>query len=64
MGKVTDSEGRLKGFQNLRIVDASIMPSIVSGNLNASVIMLAEKISDSILGKKEKISHAPYFIDP
>ncbi len=53
MGKVVDSEGRLKGFEGLRVVDASIMPSMVSGNLNASVVMMAEKISDAILGKKE-----------
>jgi choline dehydrogenase len=46
MGKVVDTQGRVKGAHNLRVVDASIMPSIVSGNLNATVVMLAEKISD------------------
>lgn len=49
MGKVVDDEGRLYGFEGLRIVDASIMPSMVSGNLNASVVMMAEKISDNVL---------------
>jgi len=49
-GSVTDSEGRVHGFCNLRIVDASIIPSIPTGNLNAVTIMMAEKISDAILG--------------
>ena len=47
---VTDGEGRVHGFNNLRVVDASIIPSIPTGNLNAVVIMLAEKIADNILG--------------
>jgi choline dehydrogenase len=50
MGSVTDEEGRLIGLQNLRVCDASIMPKIISGNLNASIIMMAEKIADNILG--------------
>ncbi|XP_012563610.1 choline dehydrogenase, mitochondrial isoform X1 [Hydra vulgaris] len=49
---VVDNETRVKGIENLRIVDASIMPSIISGNLNAPVIMMAEKAADLILGKK------------
>ena len=46
---VTDPQCRVVGLDNLRVVDASIMPSIISGNLNAVVIMIAEKASDIIL---------------
>jgi choline dehydrogenase len=47
---VVDAQGRVHGIAGLRIVDASIMPSIVSGNTNAPVIMMAEKISAEMLG--------------
>jgi choline dehydrogenase len=49
---VVDESGRVHETDNLRVVDASIMPRIVSGNLNAPVIMIAEKLSDSIRGVK------------
>jgi choline dehydrogenase len=47
----TDGEGRVKAVDGLRVVDASIMPKNVTGNLNAAIIMLAEKISDRIRGR-------------
>jgi choline dehydrogenase len=55
---VTDATGRVHGFDNLRVIDASIMPEIVTGNLNAPVIMMAEKLADAVLSK------APLTPDP
>lgn len=52
MGHVVDDEGLIKGISNLRVVDASIFPSIVSCPINATVIMIAEKISEIILKNK------------
>ena len=53
MGKdnlsVVDEELKVYGIDGLRVIDASIMPNIITGNLNASTVMIAEKASDMIL---------------
>ncbi|MBB1489501.1 choline dehydrogenase [Oceanospirillum sediminis] len=48
---VLDSECRVRGVDNLRVVDSSIFPTITNGNLNAPTIMVAEKAADMILGQ-------------
>ena len=46
---VVDQKLRVHGIENLRVVDASVMPEITSGNLNAPTLMIAERASDFIL---------------
>ena len=49
-GAVVDNECRVLGVDGLRVVDASVFPTIPNGNINAPTIMVAEKVSDMILG--------------
>ena len=49
---VVDDELRVHGLEALRVIDASIMPRMISANLNASTLMIADKASDMIRGKR------------
>src|SRR5699024_4758101 len=60
---VVDGKGRVYGLEGLRVVDASIMPLIITGNLNATTIMIGEKIADHIRGREPlPKSTADYYV--
>ncbi|PMM16867.1 choline dehydrogenase [Vibrio splendidus] len=62
---VLDEECRVRGVDNLRVVDSSVFPTIPNGNLNAPTIMVAERASDLILGKPMlKAQDVPVWIAP
>ncbi|MCM2970954.1 choline dehydrogenase [Larsenimonas suaedae] len=59
---VVNADGQVHGMEGLRVIDASLMPVIVTGNLNATTIMMAEKLADKVRGRQPlPKSDAPYF---
>ena len=58
---VVDQETKVHGLDNIRVIDSSIMPDILSGNLNAGTIMIAEKAADMIMGKQEDPINAEFY---
>ncbi|WP_227369623.1 choline dehydrogenase [Halomonas sp. M20] len=59
---VVDGAGRVHGLENLRVIDASIMPQITTGNLNAPTIMIAEKMADKVRGHEPlPAADVPYY---
>ena len=57
---VVDPELKVYGVDALRVIDTSVMPSVISGNPHAAVLMIAEKASDSIKATYKLQSTAAY----
>jgi choline dehydrogenase len=62
---VLDAGCRVRGIEQLRVIDSSAFPSITNGNLNAPTIMLAERAADLVTGRPLlKPLEAPVWVDP
>lgn len=59
-----DTDARVKAVSGMRIVDGSIMPHVVTGNLNAPIMMMAEKTADRIKGRSLAPADAGYYRSP
>jgi len=57
---VVDSQLKVRGVTNLRVIDGSVLPEITTGNTNAPIIMLAEKAADLLKGRQLKPHFPPY----
>ena len=58
---VVDADLKVRGIAGLRVIDASVMPNVISSNLNATVIMIAEKAADAMRGRPALAPERPRF---